>query len=82
MKKLNLKQSLAAGAAAISTTVVAASAAHAGPIGDAVTAATTAFADAASDMGGMTVLYLGVIGSLGAVLIMGGLLRKALGGGR
>lgn len=76
-----MKHKLLGGAAAIAAGL-AASAAHAGPIGDAITAASTDLTTIATDTGGLTVPYLTIIAAVAGVLMLGGLVRKALGGGR
>lgn len=73
---------LLGGAVVAFGTGLVASAAHAGPIADAITAASDTLTAVATDTGGMAVPYLTAIAAVAGVLMIGGLVRRALGGGR
>lgn len=79
MKKL--KTALGASVAGVSALVVAAQTASAGPIADAVTAATTEIDTLSSDITtDLTPIYIGIIAALAGLMLLGGVIKRGLGG--
>lgn len=70
---------LIAGGAAVVSTAVAATQAHAGVIADVITGANTTITDMQTDIAtNMGPVYVGILAAVGGLLLLGGMIRRAL----